>query len=160
MMSLYRGREELSYRLSPYAREEWFWYKLNASWYGWGAGIRIMAIDFSASNFAGFEFTMPLEILEGSFNLIFEDNMGVPVGNQIVIPSNELFRYLSDGSLTIPLSEVVKFEQGNRRFNWGSIRQIKFEPSGQVGRAIVGKPVIKRPGSRRPLPARLSRQRL
>ncbi|MFA4992113.1 MAG: FlgD immunoglobulin-like domain containing protein [Candidatus Omnitrophota bacterium] len=141
---IYSGGNQEQFTLLPNGMEEWAWGKVSGGWYGWGAAIDIKdKASLNNGTVSNFELRMPLEILEGEFNLVLEDNQGQPVGKEIRLTRDVLFRYIVDGRLVIPIVQVIQFGTGDKAlFNWGNIRQVKIEAISDTGKALFGRAVI------------------
>jgi hypothetical protein len=143
---LYSGGNEQQFTLLTGSMEEWAWKKVSGGWYGWGAGINIEdGASLNNNTISNYEFILPLEILEGDFNLALEDNQGQPTGKEIRLKKSVLLQYIVDGRLVIPLAKIVQYGTGDiPSFNWGNIRQLKIEAISDEGKSIFGRSEIRK----------------
>lgn len=135
--------------------EECAWKRINFDWYGWGQVPDIEdSQDLNNESYVDYEFTIPMEIHEGEFELIFDDQDDAVVaargyGNQYVINSRDLSEYIIDGRLTMSLNDVVTKGVPDivTQFNWAGKVQIAFHPLSDIGKKIEGRSVIRKQGS-------------
>ncbi|MBU1006073.1 MAG: T9SS type A sorting domain-containing protein [Candidatus Omnitrophica bacterium] len=132
--------------------EECFWQKWNENTYC-GNGVDLKPFELTDDNYSDFEFIIPLQVFEGEFHFIFEDDTNWPgVGNQISLDSETLQDYIVDGELIMSIDDIVKFGALELhdgpflydKFHWGNLMQVKFELQGQRGRLLKGMPAIRK----------------
>jgi len=157
--------------------ELWEFERKSGGWYGWGTRFDIetdVRRDLTGRNMTTdtnlelFEVELPLNILEGEFDVIFEDAVWIKkigdnqVGQEIVIPSRELLPLgrIREGKFVVSLDKIYDRRgftvvQGGYKgysvprnvpnnFDFSRMHQLKFSPTSSQGRAIIGKPVIKK----------------
>lgn len=131
--------------------EECFWGPWSGAWQG--QGFSVSNSELKDNNYSEFELAMPMEIIEGDFNFIIEDNDfrdvggGVFVGNEIYLSKNTLAKYIMDQELVITLDKIIELGQFiPGKFYWGRIHQIKLQLLGDRGKMLRGRPVIRKKG--------------